>query len=296
MMLATDVTSGQCDERNESLPAKVIFLGTGAADIRTPGECKCENCTYIRDNGGRNRRGFSSLFVSPGVVIDYSTAGRESLRKNDIEPGSIHYLIFTHSHGDHCDPVSVVELALERARSAEGKLQVFGNEVVINKIQDYLIASKSVDCPACLVTLKPYQEISAGSWKVKPLPANHDPNEDCLLYLLKSGNKAVFYATDSTWFPSGTFRALKGEKLDIAILEGTFGDQENTDFLTGHMNFGFDKLIKKYLTSEGILKEHGIFALTHLSLHWCDPHDKLVDKMADEDIIIPYDGQQIELQ
>lgn len=50
----------------------VVFLGTGAADIQRPETAPCDNCTYVRQHGGRNSRRYSSLFVSPGVVIDYS--------------------------------------------------------------------------------------------------------------------------------------------------------------------------------------------------------------------------------
>ena len=82
----------------------VVFLGTGAADIQRPQKDTCPNCTYVREHGGRNARRYSSLFVSPGVLIDYSTTGREGLQAAGIAPAAVDYLLITHSHGDHFNP------------------------------------------------------------------------------------------------------------------------------------------------------------------------------------------------
>ena len=46
---------------------------------------------------------------------------------------------------------------------------------------------------------------------------------------------------------------------------------------------------------QGAMKPSGRFALTHLSLHWCKPHDKLAPELAKEGIIVPYDGIRMPL-
>lgn len=273
----------------------VVFLGTGAADISTPESCNCENCRYIRENGGSNWRRFSSLFVSPDIVIDYSSTGHKSLSECGISPASINHLLITHSHADHCDPASILELAEERAKSIEGSLHIYGNASSISKIRDFLTESKNTNQSISLVEIAPYQNFAAGDWTVKPLPANHDSSEDCLLYLLKTEDKALFYGTDTTWFPSGTFGALANEKLDLAIVECTFCQLDDAYYLTGHMNLTFNKLIREYFTSRNILKPEGKFYLTHLSLHWCDPHDKVSDKTAKHGLLVPHDGQRIDI-
>lgn len=93
----------------------VVFLGTGAADIQRPQKGDCPTCTYVREHGGRNARRYASLFVSPGVLIDYSVTGREGLDAAGIAPSAIGELLITHSHSDHFNPAAIVALAREKA-------------------------------------------------------------------------------------------------------------------------------------------------------------------------------------
>jgi hypothetical protein len=112
---------------------------------------------------------------------------------------------------------------------------------------------------------------------------------------LTCGDRSIFYATDTGWFPAGTFGAVAQEKLDLAVVEGTFGEMDDPELMTGHMVFAFNRLVKRFLEQKGAIKPGGRFALTHLSLHWCEPHDKLAPKLAKEGILLPYDGLRVDL-
>lgn len=272
----------------------VVFLGTGAADIETPKLDNCPNCTYIREHGGRNWRRFSSLFVSPNVVIDFSTTGMQSLKDRGIEPASIDFLLITHSHADHLDPASIVELAKARAEKARGSLRLFANPTTAERVRKHLAASAG-EAPIEVNEVRAHQEFEAGAWRCKALPANHMPDEECLLYVLRGGERSLLYATDTSWFPASTFGALRAEKLDLAMVEATFGHLEKPEYLTGHMNFDFARLVKRFLFEQGVMKPAGRFAVTHLSLHWCRPHDTLAPELEKEGILLPYDGLRIEL-
>jgi len=278
------------DTSNVATPY-VVFLGTGAADISTPEKCGCDNCRYIREHGGKNKRLFSSFYAHPGLLIDFSTTGMESLKNAGIEPKQIDYLLFTHSHGDHCDPASVVTLVENRQASVKGNLQVFCNFTTAKRLKDYLTAlGRKV--PIVITELKPYQVFQAGQWSCMSLAANHAADEDCLLYLLQCGDHVIFYATDTTWFPVRTFQEVAARKLDIAVVEATFGPRTGAEYLIGHMNFEFARKVKEYL-AKTCLKSNGVFALTHLSLDSCPPYDLLHDKMAAEGILVPYDGLRL---
>ncbi len=273
----------------------VIFLGTGAADITRPKTGKNENCRYIREHGGKNERRYAALFVSPNVVIDYSATGRAGLQAAGIPPTAVDYLFITHSHGDHCDPQAIVGLAQEK----KGRLVVHGDADALRKIRVHL-DSLSAKPDMVLQELKPYQEFVAGEWQCKALPANHVPKEQALLYLMKRGDKSLFYATDTAWLPMGTFNALKTEKLDCAIIEATFGEMECSDEVpdsqTAHLNLPQVRQVKQILTKRKILKPGATFCVTHMSLNWCEPHDLLAPKLAREGIILPYDGMRLELR
>ena len=271
----------------------ILFLGTGAADISRPKTGKNPTCQYIREHGGKNERRNAALFVPPNIVIDYSATGRAGLKATGIEPTAVDYLLITHSHGDHCDPPSIAGLSQEK----KGRLVVLGDADALKKIRVHL---ESLDAKPDVVLqeLKPYQEFAADEWKCKALPANHLAKEQALLYVLRRGGKSLFYATDTAWFPMGTFDALKSEKLDCAIVEATFGElvcpDEFPGCLTAHMNLPHARVVKQILTKQKILKPGATFCVTHMSLYWCEPHDLLAPKLAAEGILLPYDGMRLE--
>ena len=271
-----------------------IFLGTGAADIETPKRCGCETCTYIREHGGLNARRFSSLFVAPDIVIDYSTTGRDGLTMAGLSPATVNHLVLTHSHGDHFNEAEIVALAEARAKEKEGPLHIWGDPTVAEKMRAH-IKGLDREVPITIHEVRPYQQVTIGDWTAKALPANHDANEECLLWVLRRGDRALFYATDTGWFPVGTFGALRSERLDVAIVEGTFGPLDGPELLTGHLNFDFARRIRRFLVEQKVLKPGGTFALTHLSLHAVPPYDRIHEQMAEEGILIPHDGMRVSI-
>ena len=272
----------------------VIFLGTGAADIDSPKHCGCDTCKYIREHGGPNERRFSSLFVAPDIVIDYSTTGLDGLTSAGLSPAIVNHVVMTHSHGDHFQESHIVALAEARAKEKPGTLEVWGNPTVAEKMRAH-IKALGREVPITVHEVKSYQEVTIGEWTAKALPANHDPSEECLLWLLRRGDRALFYATDTTWFPVGTFRAVQAVPLDIAVVEGTFGPLDAPEYLMGHMNFDFARRVRQFLVDKKALKPGGTFALTHLSLHAVPPYDRIAPQMAAEGIIIPHDGLKVEV-
>ena len=273
-----------------NVPPYVIFLGTGAADITRPKTDSCTNCTYIREHGGKNERRFSSLFVSPNVVIDFTTTGLDALQAAGITPADVDHVLITHSHGDHLDPAAIVLLAKQK----NGRIALHGNARVIAAMQKHFdTLDEKPD--VTLNELKPFQGFSAGKLRCIPLLANHAPGEESLIYVLREKDRSLLYATDTAWLPAATFHALKSEKLDLAIVECTFGDLEKPELLAVHMNLPFVRLVKRYLFEQKIMKPKAPFFVTHLSLHWCEPYDKLAPRLASEGIIVGYDGLRIDL-
>jgi phosphoribosyl 1,2-cyclic phosphate phosphodiesterase len=267
----------------------VVFLGTGAADITKPKTCICTNCVYIREHGGKNERRFASLFVSPNIVIDFSRTGLDALKAAGIEPGKIEHILITHSHGDHLDPSAITELA----KLKNGRIVLHGNSQVVAAMRKHF--EKIDEKPDIeLDELKSYQGFNIGKWRCISLLASHAPGEEALFYVLRGKDQSMLYATDTAWLPSMTFHTLKSEKLDIAIVEATFGEIEKPELLTVHMNLPFVRLVKRYFFEQKVMKPKGRFAVTHLSLHWCEPYDKIAPRLANEGIIVPYDGMKLE--
>lgn len=271
-----------------STAPRIVFLGTGAADIRRPEKDGCTNCTYIRQHGGKNQRRYSSLFVGPDMVIDFSGTGLESLKACGIRPSEVAHVIITHSHGDHFDPASICALAKEKG----GPVSLHGNARVVTAMRKHLDGLEQ-KTEMALHELKPFQGVNVGGWRCIPLAASHAPGEDALIYVMRHGDQSFLYATDTSWLPAATFHALRSEKLDVAIVEATFGEIDNPDLLTAHMNLPFARMVKRHLVSQKILKPDARFIVTHLSLHWCEPHDLLAPKLATEEIVLPHDGMRL---
>jgi len=290
--LLLGLSPGALAAQPETSAPYVVFLGTGAADIQRPESDPCDNCTYVRQHKARNARRYSSLFVSPGVMIDYSVTGRKGLESAGITPAAIDHLLITHSHGDHCDPAAIVALAREKNKP----LSLAGNANTVARIEEHLKTLGADQRPALtLQTVKPGEEFALGPWRAKALAANHIPTEDALLYVLRGQHKSLLYATDTSWFPVGTFAALGAESLDLTVVEGTFGEQMQANLLVGHMNFPFVRLIRQFLVESKRLKPGGRFFVTHLSLHFCEPYDLLAPRLAAEDIMVAYDGLRVDL-
>ncbi|HPA17579.1 MAG TPA: MBL fold metallo-hydrolase [Verrucomicrobiae bacterium] len=268
----------------------VVFLGTGAADINRPKTDGCANCTHIREHGGKNARRYSSLFVAPDIVIDFTTTGLESLKASGVAPSAVAHVLITHSHGDHFDPASISALAKEKG----GRITLHGNARVVAAMRKHLDALE--DKPDVMVhELKPFQGCDVDEWRCIPLPASHAPGEDALLYVLRRKDRALLYATDTSWLPAATFNALKSEHLDLAIVEATFGEIDKPELLTAHMNLPFVRLVRRFLFEQKVMKAGGRFSVTHTSLHWCEPHDILAPKLANEGMILPHDGMRLGL-
>lgn len=269
----------------------VVFLGTGAADVEKVKTDTCPNCTYIREHNGRNARRHASLFVSPNVVIDYTVTGREGLQAAGISPSAIEYLLITHSHGDHFKPAAIVELAREKGKP----LVVVGNTAVVAAMEEQLTGVPAGERPAItLRAVKPFEEFDVGIWRVKALAANHFPKEEALVYVFRGQQKSLLYATDTGWFPEATQAALQTEKLDLAIVEATFGEGKAMTKQSGHLDIPLMRLIKQSMVEGKQLKPQGRFVVTHLSLHFCEPYDPLAPKLAREGVLLPYDGLRLE--
>ena len=273
----------------------VVFLGTSAADLWPDKVCNCEKCTYVKEHGGKNMRRFASLYVHPGMVIDFTVTGMAGLKEWGISPGDVNCLLTTHSHDDHCHAESIVKLADARARTVKSPLKVYGDSTAVSKLRKYADGlGRAV--PFELVQLKPFQEFEACGWNGKTFAANHAPDdEECLLYVLRKGDRALLYALDTAWFPARTFHELHKEKLDLAIVDSTAGPGDWPESQITHMNFELNRKIKRLMDVTQVLKPGGTYALTHLSVHAVPPYDQIHEKMAAEGFLIPYDGLKLEV-
>ena len=89
-----------------------------------------------------------------------------------------------------------------------------------------------------------------------------------------------------------TVALIQEHQYDAVIMEGTTGLNEQYG---GHMCLMNNIRIRDRLKENKCLRENSRFLLTHLSPHWCPPHDWYESIVASEGLELAYDGLQIEV-
>jgi phosphoribosyl 1,2-cyclic phosphate phosphodiesterase len=265
------------------------FLGTGAADYLAPKICSCNNCTRIRQLGGRNYRRASSLLLNKGTLIDCGPHTLAALGDAGVGLNEIERLFLTHSHDDHMDASAILELASRR----KAPLAVFGHETTLRQIPGELAAKLR------MVPVELEKPAQAGSLLVEGLPANHfieeNPKEIPLHYLFTEGSRQWFYGVDGCWLLKPAWVRLRLAKLDLAVFDATLGKANCDCRIFEHNALDMIKQMVGAFREARILKENARIALTHLSLHTNPPHDLWASEVEAEGFILACDGLEIDL-
>lgn len=279
---------------------KITFLGTGA--IGYPfAFCNCENCTNARKYKGKSLRKKSSILINDDLIIDLTTDTQIAMTMYDKNLGKIKYLLQTHSHHDHFDPNLLTSRLTYITDKKQKLLEIIAhkkclevmNKKIYNEEKTGLLTE--VEQQKLLVKITPInegEERTIGNYKVKAIQSNHDENEGSLLYLVKSENKIIFYATDTSILTEKSLKTLEKEKLDIVIMDHNFG---NVSYYNSHLNEKlFIEQINK-LKELNIINEKTLIYGTHIS-HEGNPYHEIAEKKAiSNGYHIAYDGLEINL-
>lgn len=194
---------------------KVLFLGTGAADWTKP------------SNTGEERR-FSSVLIDDKILIDYTSRNKEILPEG-LLPQVIFY---THSHKDHYDPYSMLDLGIECVYVSDTWYDIANKE-----FGDAAISLKK-NKPR-IVPILVGQQVKIGDLVFTALPANHSTDnvqEQCLNYLIEKNGIRIIYATDTSGINTkaaqiaGIDYHKKGKPITGLIMEATMGHGHYEDY------------------------------------------------------------------
>jgi phosphoribosyl 1,2-cyclic phosphate phosphodiesterase len=284
----------------------IQFLGTGAGDFFEAHQQSCGEgyCAEAVALGGRNIRHASSLFVAPGILIDFYSAGQ--LAALGHENGSIRHLLITHGHFDHFMPAEVHEFA----QGMERPLKVYGNATVRDSL-DFVTAHRWDDAAKrfrrsrCATNIEitcvgPSDSFRVGDVKVTAVQANHMIEkrrmileQQALNYVIEREDKALFYGVDSSYTLPGTMEMLCGFKFDILVFDATFGSREIDPLTSGHHNFPMlDETLSEFCQA-GLLQRDAVVVAQHISLHEVPPHDRIAASLADKGIVLAWDGMKL---
>lgn len=267
---------------------KLFFLGTGAAEGYPAPFCHCDNCELARQRGGRSLRLRSSLLVNDDLLIDC----------NDIVAACALYgakldqvttLLLTHSHSDHLDPIELTWRAYPFAKTPLPMMAVLGPWDATERVEA-VWGRHSEHYRLWLADLKPGMRVERNGYTVTPFAATH--GTACpTIYALSDGSRTILYSTDTARYRDDTWEAIQGLRYDAVIIDETMGRGQGST----HMNIADVTHYRGLFEREGLLNPGALFIAHHFSHGANPPYEELCDILGPHDIIVAYDGWQVEI-
>ena len=195
---------------------RLRFLGTGAADWNG------------KDERGEHRR-LSSVLIDNAILIDFTSTALDMLPEG-VKPEVIFY---THSHGDHYNPVDALKLGVKlvyvHESWAEGARKEFAAVAVklgvaVPEIRALAFGGTAEERGVRFICV----------------PANHGTSrkgEHTAMYLVEKGDERLLYATDTGGIMAEAARIIgidahvrNGKPITALVMEATMGVEHTDDF------------------------------------------------------------------
>ncbi|QQO07517.1 MBL fold metallo-hydrolase [Breznakiella homolactica] len=276
---------------------KLQYLGTGAAEGMPSVFCQCEACEKTRKLGGKNVKMRSCALVNDRLLVDISPDINAQMIRFGIDGSVISGMITTHSHRDHLDLFALSVRAakygtIRRPESGENSFHIYGNRAVGRVLETELPENYTFVIPGILKYhyAEPGVPVTLEGVTCTPVPANHDPAEDCCVYILHDETGDILYANDTgTLSPEcdGLLRDRKFRAVSMDCARGTLpGD--------GHMGITENRELKERLEKLGCVDSGTRYILNHFS-HMCGlVHDELQELAEQYGFEVAYDGMIVE--
>jgi len=246
---------------------RVVLLGTGAADGWPNPFCRCASCQAQRAAGVR--RASTSALVDGTLLLDLGPdTARQAERLGEPLDG-VRRVLVTHSHPDHWAPSA---LLWQQWSMTAGPVEVLGPAEVVEQARHWV----GPDSPVRLTELAAGDVLERDGTTVRALAAEHEVA--CLLYELTTSDGArLLYGTDTGPLPAATVEALAGVRLDLLLLEQTFGAL--AEHGTGHLDLTTFPCTLAALRAAGAVHPATRVVAVHLS-HHNPPEPELAARLA----------------
>ena len=117
----------------------------------------------------------------------------------------------------------------------------------------------------------------------------------CFNYVFERDGRAIFYGMDSSYTFPLTLEFLRRFKMDVAVLDVTFGRREIDPVKSGHHNIPMIKETIAEFREAGIFDDKTTIVASHMALAYAEPYDDLIDEMAAAGITLGYDGIELDV-
>lgn len=278
----------------------ITFLGTAAISYPFP-FCNCNNCKLARIHKGKSIRKNSSILINDDLLIDLCSDVPISLTMYEKDMAKIKYLLQTHTHYDHFSEYLLLNRISNGIDKRLNNLDIYSHSKCFEYIHKKILNYENIDIftntgieklNININKINAGEKVSFGNYKVKAIESEHDLENGSLLYVITENDKNLFYATDTNELTDNALKQLSEYKLDIVIMDHTYGNVEGPK---SHLNEqSFLEQINK-LKKLNIINEQTLIYGTHIS-HIGLPYHELIDEIANKNgYHIAYDGMSIEI-
>ena len=271
------------------------YLGTAAAEGFPALFCECDTCKRALAQGGKNIRTRSQAIIDDKLVIDFPADTYFHMISNGIDFGKIEHCIITHTHSDHFYPADFEMRRIDFTVPAKNTtLNIYGTQTVFDQTNDTIKTfGLAEDNRVACHKITPFHSFQIMDYTITPLPADHDPQSDPVIYLISNGKKTLLYAHDTGIFPMSVFDWIKANSIfiDFISLDCTAGLLQGWS----HGHIGIDTCVKvvNMLKQAGAANEETGVCLNHFSHNCLATYDDLLPVAQQYDFDVSYDGKTV---
>ncbi|MCL2400784.1 MAG: MBL fold metallo-hydrolase [Defluviitaleaceae bacterium] len=275
---------------------KLQYLGTASAEGWPSLFCNCKQCETARLLGRRNIRTRAQAVLYAEAV---GTGSPDDILLIDLPPDTymhvlhhglrldrIGHMLITYSYPGKFTPG---ELSYRYGAFANPMpnftFNVYGNEATEVRYKNEVTYRPESGIEYHVV--ESFRPFEAGVFTVTPLPAFHDKNEECFIYMIEHSGKRMLYAHDTGIFPKETFEYISGKFFDLVSLDCTYCTTSEGVY---HMGLPDAENVKRRMDAIGCLKPKTKIVLNHFSHTNGTCYDALNEIAAEHDMEVSYDG------
>lgn len=266
-----------------SRDVEVLLLGTGAADGIPNPFCRCQTCTDHRERG--ELRTPTSVLIDGRLLVDPGPEAPRQVSRFGHDLTGLVAVLAGHAHSDHLDPA----LLMHRSWVTREPLEVVGPEPVVARSRQWLDGDQTI---VGFTTVTAGDTVEVAGYRVSVLAANHEAFGEACCYVIEDDTASVLYATDTGLLPESTLAVLAGRRVDLVLLEETFGPR--TDKGDRHLHLATFAATVARLRAIGTIAEGTRVVAVHLA-HDNPPLAQLRAELAELGAEVLPDGMMITL-
>jgi phosphoribosyl 1,2-cyclic phosphate phosphodiesterase len=267
----------------------IKILGSSNAEGWPALFCNCFSCQRARELGGKNIRSRSTVLIDETLKLDLPPDTFHQITQHNINFSKLKYLLITRSdyYNFAFDELKFLN-TINCQRKGDDYIRVLGNTESINHTKKL-----SKDIHASLHEIEPYQTISLGNYVVNSLKAQNNGDLYPLNYIIKKGKKSILYATNTGFYEEKTWKHIRGEYVDMVILECSQGPKKSQDLY----KMGIPDVVqyKKRAEEVGLSGSHTQWILTNFSHNGGITHEELKELATPFGFTIAFDGMECEV-